>query len=138
MSGVVMAAMGVASGNRVVLSNRTVSSNRSTPTHANARYALLASGDVQIVNNAGTQDVDDWIIPKAGMSTYECRMDVNSGSLTLGTTGAWLSLGTDRQWGNTTTGVQTLGFNGTLQIRKIGTTTVLASATIIINAEETV
>lgn len=67
-------------------------------------------------------------------SDYECYATVTSGGVTSGTTGAWLNLGTTRSWACTRSTDGTTSATLTVQIRKSGTTTTLASATITLVA----
>lgn len=135
MSGALIAS--ATGGPTFALANVNVNANSATPAHASAVYSLESDGDVQrFINGAGT-DLGDWIIPKFGMSSYECRMDTISGSLTSGTVGTWLALSSTRNWQNLTSAVEARLFTGTISIRRAGTSLVLASATIQVNATET-
>lgn len=112
------------------------------PTNATCGYRLNSNGKVYSTNTVGSATyIEDWITPNGAASGYECYVTVTSGSLSTGTSGSWLSLGTTRDWTvSTNTGgavfIKTCTF--TVDIRKIGTTTVLDSATITIEAESTI
>ena len=66
---------------------------------------------------------------------------MTTGSLSSGTSGSWLSLGTTRDWTVSTNTGSAPYYKEcifTVEIRKIGTTTVLDSATITLQAESTI
>jgi hypothetical protein len=69
-------------------------------------------------------------------SSYEVKATVTSGAITSGTTGSWLSLSSDRSWALTDSDQDDVEVDATftLQIRSAGTTTVLDSATITLQA----
>jgi hypothetical protein len=124
-------------GYRVAVANRLVSDITVSPTNASAQFALTSSGDVQTQTVlAGTTDVGDWVSPKQGFSNYECMMTTVSGSLTSGTAGSWLGLGTTRTWVRNQTSVGVSDYVGTLQIRRVGDTQILTTATIELEAEK--
>ena len=75
-----------------------------------------------------------WCIPANQASNYEIFATLIVGPLSFGTTGSWLPLSNDQYW-RLTVGTQNEGsaqFN--LSIRKIGTTTILTTATITLYA----
>jgi len=123
----------------IALSNYQVNSY-GTDQSASSSYTLSSTGDITFTisgDTSGTQDIGDWISPKSGMSNYECLATVTSGTLTSGTQGSWLNLGSPQSWTRTrpggTTGQASVTF--TLQIRQVGTTTILASASITLLAQ---
>jgi hypothetical protein len=67
---------------------------------ASATLTIEADGDVASeTSTLGAADLGDWISPKgAAGSSFEVRCTVNSGSLSSGTTGSWLNLGSNRSW----------------------------------------
>jgi len=83
----------------------------------------------------GYTELEQWCTPTAQASNYEAFVTITSGYLDAGPTGSWVALNVSRQWfvseassGNS----RTCTF--TVQIRKIGTTTVLDTATISLEA----
>ena len=89
----------------------------------------------EITTYSGYSELEQWCTPTSEASNYEVFATIVSGSLTSGPTGSWVALNFTRQWsvsedipGNS----QICTF--TVQIRKIGTTTVLDTATITIEA----
>lgn len=118
----------------VSLSNQSITSSAAA-TYVFAGYVLNSSGAVeQNTTLTGVVKIGDWVVPNSAASNYEVLATVVSGA-PLGTFGSWLALSTTRSWSIFTTGTgnsQTCSF--TVQIRRIGTTTVLANATINLTA----
>lgn len=106
---------------------------------ASAAYQLLNTGVCQRVTNSGTTFIQNWISPQSGMSGYEVRATVASGSggTLNGTTGSWLSLGTSRTW-ELTESANTLATRVlTIEIRNATTLVVQTSASITLQARST-
>jgi hypothetical protein len=61
-----------------------------------AEYYIANDGTIQVRVGATITTVDNWTFDTPG--DYECNATVTSGSLSSGTTGTWLSLGTTRSW----------------------------------------
>lgn len=104
---------------------------------AACQFELTSGGDVRetTINNT-VNDVGDWLIPKIGMSGFDVRLTVNSGTTPAGAaTGTFLNLGTTRTWTLTRAVVGTVTNNCTLAIRNATTLTVLASATVVMEAD---
>lgn len=103
---------------------------------ATAVYVLDSAGDIRYtVGSDSVTDNGDWIAPKTNMANYECRATLTSGTLSSGTTGAWLSLGTTRSWTRSRTispGLTTTTF--TLEIRRATDGVVMDTATITLQA----
>lgn len=106
---------------------------------AYAYYFLTAGGQVESSIDAGginPTNLEQWCTPTSQSSNYEALVTVTSGTLSGGSgTGTWLALSTTRNWyvEEFTPGGSNL-CQFTVQIRKIGTTTVLDTATIDIEA----
>ena len=109
-----------------------------SPSDAYARYQLDSDGKVYkftgTTASVPTTFVENWVSPNSAAGDYECFATLNSGSLQTGTTGSWLALTSDRLWGTAVTGIGTQSASVTITIRKVGTTTNLASATITFEA----
>lgn len=73
-------------------------------------------------------DLGDWVIPNGNASLYEVRATLNSGTLSSGTTGSWLALTSTRTWTVTRSVIGVSTANLTIEIRRIGGTTILATA----------
>ena len=139
----------LSSAYRVSLQGKTVNANGATPTNVTAGFRLGADGKVYRartqVGGGAYEEVsagsNEWLDPHDGVAAdaYECQATVTAGALTSGTAGSWLALTSDREWEVTRTndvlGTDTCTF--TLEIRRIGTTVVLNSASITLNAEVT-
>jgi hypothetical protein len=92
---------------------------------ATATYAL---------NSDGSRTNGTWLL--IGVNTdYECRVTILSGGLDLGSgSGSWLSLGSNRNWScQVTGGIHSCQF--TIEIRRASDSVVIASATILLEAE---
>lgn len=100
-----------------------------------AAYTLLSSGDIRQTQGVTNTDIGDWVTPKSAASNYECRATLVSGTLSSGTTGSWLALTTNRSWSCERSSFGVTAATISLEIRKIGTTTVLDTATISLQAE---
>jgi len=133
-----LAAMaGTIGGPRASLSFLTDITDFQAGVDSEASLSVESDGDVvSLTTSGGTIDVGDWIIPKAAAgANYEVRVTVNSGSLTSGTTGSWLSLGSTRSWtAYVLSGGGTVSANITVEIRRAGVGSALASATLTISA----
>lgn len=115
----------------VAISNANPSDTAISPSVATATYSLTNAGSVTSTGEAG----GFWLDPQVGMEDFECRATVTSGSLTSGTTGSWLALSTTRSWTVQQSVVGTKLATMTIEIRRIGETTVLGSATVSFSAE---
>lgn len=123
---------------RIALSNATPSSSVIDPADAAAQYELTNAGDIRLtVSDNTVSDAGDWMSPKvsAYATNYEVFATLNSGTLTAGTTGSWLGLETTRTWTRNRTSVGSTTAQIGLEIRRKGTTTVLASCTVTLTAE---
>lgn len=108
-----------------------------SPNDATCWYQINSNGSVYGTNLGTPFDLlEQWVTPTSFASDYEVYATLVSGSLSGGTTGAWLSLGTTREWYVEETGIGTSLAELSFQVRKIGTTTVLDTWTI--NLEATV
>jgi len=132
----------------VNLTNRTVSRTSIDPQDAIAGFQLdtdgtidSKSGDIAAGPAYTTIVGVEWLSSNGTNEAnveadrYECFATITSGTLTTGTTGSWLALSSARSWEKeqTVIGSSTVVF--TLDIRLIGTTTVLATASITLTAE---
>jgi hypothetical protein len=126
-------------GPLVALSSQTITEALLT-FPASAGLQLLNTGIAQSVTNiAAPVFLQNWITPLSGMSGYDARVTIASGptglGIATGTFGAWLNLGTSRTWA-----LDNAGGNGnssmtvTAEIRNTATLTILATATIVFNA----
>lgn len=106
------------------------------PADATAAFSLESDGDIVATENGIASDLGDWISPKVGMGNYDVKATLLSGTLTAGTTGSNLNLGTTRSWSRAQTSVGSSSAQIRLDITVTGTTTpVLATATITLSAQ---
>lgn len=117
----------------ISLTNQTIS-DLSFSGAAYAYYYLTAGG---LVQGSTDQDginpftLETWCNPTTAAPNYEALITVTEGFLDGGTTGSYVALSSTRSWyiiEDASGGFKTCTF--TVQIRAIGTTTVLATATI--------
>lgn len=103
-----------------------------SPTDATAIYALTNTGSEDATNGSSST----WLLTGVA-SDYEARATVTAGTLTTGTTGSWLNLGTSRQWTKARTsnisGVDTASM--TIEISLAGVGAAIATATVDLTAE---
>ncbi len=117
----------------ITLNSKSVSHIVPSPTDATASYQLANTRDV-VISPGSTSD--DWADAALTASDFECRATIVSGSVSTGTTGSWLGLGTSRTWTRT----RTSNVEGddvvvlTIEIRDVATSTVQATATITLTA----
>lgn len=137
MSGIHMALLGSGSGDTIFLATEYVQVMSGGSSTAVAGYRLLSNGMVQVTSGATYVNLYAWCTPGSSASGYEALATVTSGGLSSGTAGTWLSLGTNREWTREAPPPQFQQCVFTLQIRKIGTTAVLATATITLEADAT-
>ena len=138
MTGAVAAAAGVGAPVITLSATYTVSDSTVSPTNANSRFQLTSAGDINSIKvTGGTTDLGDWVSPKgAAGGNYEAKSSVTSGSLSSDpSAGSWVALSSDLTWSRaqTTNGTSQAIF--TLEIRRTGTSTTLASTTVTLNAE---
>ena len=121
----------------ISITDQTLDDEVNSPGSSSQAYRLNSNGKAYSFNTAGTAFIEDWVTPNGAAANYECYVTVTSGTLTTGTTGSWLALSSTNEWKveRATVGLKTCTF--TVDIRKVGTGTVLDSATITINATVT-
>jgi hypothetical protein len=93
------------------------------PNDATCYYQINSNGSVYgTVGGTPFDLLEQWVTPTSQASNYEVFATLNSGTLSGGTTGSWLSLGTTRDWYVTQTSVGSKVAELSIQIRRIGTT----------------
>lgn len=109
------------------------------PTDATAQYQLTNGGRVRrTVSNNTVVDVGSWVVPNLSNCYYECFATLDSGTLTSGTTGSWLVLTSTRTWTLESTGPGLQAAQITVTIRHLGTTAIVATSVVTLNAEVSV
>lgn len=121
------------------ISNRTPTAESVDPANATAGYRLGSDGQAQETNVSGTYvDISgEWETGGLPGSLYECRVTVTSGTLSSGTSGSWLSLGSTQTWTRTRSGIGSNAVTFTVEIRDANTLTVLDTATVTLTATVT-
>lgn len=104
---------------------------------AEAGYQIQSNGyDYQNVNQNYSSN-QQWITPTSAASDYEVYATVDAGTLSIGSaaTGSWVAVSTNPQWirRRPTVGISEVSM--TIEIRKIGTTTILDSWAVTLTAE---
>jgi len=101
-----------------------------------AKYELLSNGHrAETLTNNVVVDQGNWVLPNSRALNYECFATLNSGALTSGTTGAWLALSADRIWTLSKSGPGGVTAQITVQIRLVGSATILATSIVTLDAE---
>lgn len=134
-----MAFFNAAAALSAFLQNVTRSGTAVSPANATASFRMNSSGVAQSAPTSGTYaDEFTWLTEGAN-SDFESRMTTVSGSLTSGTAATWEALSTTRTWSrNRTSDVAgTTTYVGTLEIRRVSDSVVVASCTITLNATVT-
>lgn len=119
-----------ASNQYAAFDDTTASDYQFSPNTAYAFYSINNTGYVTATGNPTTQ----WSFPLSAASNFEVYATLVSGSVTSGTFNTWLSLGTSRIWECAQNSVGTESAEISFQVRKIGTTTVLDTWTLNIDA----
>lgn len=135
MSGVLAAVQ--VHGDTVRITDLSVTEIRASPTPASAGYQLTNLGKInKITTVGGTVAQGDWVQPNADAPQYEAFATLNSGSTSVGTTGSWVALSGTQTWQcNSGAGPAVKAADLTIKIRRVGTTTDLTTAHIILDAE---
>ena len=117
------------------ISNASAYTFVSSPSEATAQYLLNSDGRAQKVENSSTSDISgEWLVAGAN-SDFEVYATVDSGTLTSGPTGSWVSLSTSRVWTLTRGTVGLSSVDLTIEIRRASDAVVVDSATITLTAE---
>ena len=101
-----------------------------SPSNAYAYYSINNTGYVTATTNPSAQ----WSFPLSAASNFEVYATLVSGSVSSGTFNTWLSLGTSRMWHCAENGIGTQNAEISFQVRKIGTSTVLDTWTLYLDA----
>lgn len=140
MTGAVMSLLGIGGGASAVtitLNAQFIYAYNALGT-ASAAYQLNSNGKAYYSQNGGGYIfLEDWCVPSAEAVNYECYASIVFGTLdgSSSATGTWLALSTSRAWlvARPTMGIEDAIIN--IGIRRVGTSTILASADITLQAE---
>jgi hypothetical protein len=101
-----------------------------------AGYSLRSDGAVSKFENGLETIIGDWIVPNTTASSYEVFATLVSGTISSGTTGSPLSLGTTRSWGvSASSPGSNQGCTLGISIRLISSGSQVAAATVTLYAE---
>lgn len=136
MSGITNAFLSIMAGS-VVISNRTIIGSTVNPTACSATLQLTNTGVLNtITTDGGTIAVaGEWLVGSNSGASFEAFVTVTAGTLTSGTTGSWVSLGTTTSWTKTQSAIGSGVVTFTLQIREAATQIVRGTATITLQAD---
>lgn len=138
MSGIHMALLGAGDSVVIEFNDYSIADIAVVPDTALAGYEINSNGRVYAVNGTSfiTTELEQWATPTSVASQYEVYATLVSGTLSPGggSVNTWLSLGTTRDWYieqiSSGSKFTTLSF----EVRKTGTTTVLDTWTIDLDA----
>jgi hypothetical protein len=133
MSGALLTLLGAGGGASAVTINLSpqvvYAVNFGAP--ASVAYQLNSNGNAEYSENGGAYGLlEAWCVPAAQAVNYECYATLVSGSLTSGTLSTWLALSSSQSWSVVQNFLGTADAVINVGIRRIGTTTILASADI--------
>jgi hypothetical protein len=125
MTGFMQVMMGNSGGIVVDIDDHTISGTAT----GSATYFIDAAGTARGIGTGLTNTTysGEWLLVGSA-SDYEVRVTIVSGTLTSGTTGSWLSCGSDRNWSITSSVGKTTVL--TVEIRNAASLAVLDTATI--------
>jgi hypothetical protein len=106
------------------------------PDSALAGYEINSDGRVYAINGTSfiATEIEQWATPTSVANQYEVYATLMSGTLTFGSLNTWLSLGTTRDWYIEQVSSGSSFTTVSFQVRKIGTTTVLDTWTVDLDA----
>lgn len=133
-----MMSMLIGSGgeNPITISDQTVQDITGGGASANAEYRLGADGIAYTRTGTGAYtSIGNWCTPSSLASGFEVYATPTTGTPSSGTTGSWLALSATQTWAASAS----IGSNKfcilTVDIRRTGSSTVLDSATISLEAD---
>ena len=97
-------------------------------------FVLTSFNDAQERTQAVYTTVYAWLTGGTA-ADYEAMWTNVSGTLSIGTAGAWLNLGTTREWNVQRAALGVKACQGTLVIRRVSDGVTMATATIDLSAE---
>ena len=121
----------------ISISNQNIGDFTGGARSATAGYRLTSGGQAQSLVNVTFTNLEQWCTPTSEAGNYEAFVTVTSGSLSSGTAGSWVALSTTQTWTRTAAIGDFELCVFTVEIRRIGTTTVLDTATIELAADAT-
>lgn len=135
MSGVLAALLGMSSSVVIAITNQSIADATGGSRSATAGYRLTSAGQVQSQVNTTFTTLEQWCVPSSEAVNYEAFVTVTSGTLSSGTAGSWVALSSNQTWTRTASIGTANTCIFTVDIRRVGTTTVLDTATITLEAD---
>lgn len=123
-------------GNPITLADQTVQHITGGGSAANAEYRLGSDGVAYTRTGTGSYtSVGNWCTPTSLAGDFEVLATPTTGTPSSGTTGSWLALSSTQTWAVSAS----IGANKfcimTVEVRRVGTTTTLDTATITLEAD---
>lgn len=122
-------------GDLVAITNQTLSHLTASPSPCRDGYSLNADGIAYEQKQLAFAAIENWIVPNSAAPAYEVFVTVTAGTLSTGTAGSWLPLSSTQTWTVLQTSIGGKSATISVQIRKVGTTTILTTASISMTAE---
>jgi hypothetical protein len=119
----------------IVLSNQSIADFTGGGSTAQAGYQLTSAGAANEIVGASTSFLETWCSPSGEAVNYEVYVTVTGSPLTTGFVNAWTALSTTRTWRLDAGIGQNLFTTLSVQVRRVGTTTPVYSATVDLNAD---
>lgn len=102
---------------------------------ATAAYRVDTNGSDYQGDNGVYTVISQWVTPAAQGGNYEVYATLVSGTLTFGTTGSWVATSSSPIWYKTRIPSGVDSANLSMQVRRVGTTTVLDTWTVSLTAQ---
>lgn len=124
----------------VALTGRALTDTQANPTQAEVGFRLATDGKIYQRTSFGGAYSEivglEWLFPHDASEAdrYECFANLDSGSVSTGTTGSWLALSSNQDWTRVRSSNGTSAAQLTISIRLVGTANALASAIITLTA----
>jgi hypothetical protein len=138
MSGILVAAS-LPSGPKVALQGATLNDSSLSPDDAEVGYRISSTGVEQSYTGTGVpySTIDTWLLSGAA-ADYECRLTWTGDTPGGSAISTWLACSTTRSWTiiDTTTVGGGLSGSGTIEIRSVATSQVMASASLSLSADK--
>lgn len=106
------------------------------PGSATATFRLYNDGRQSKATTGGESFFQDWLTPGTNAALYEVKATEISGTVSTGTVGSYIDLGTTRSWSRSagsTDQIVTLKFD----LRRVGSSVILITSTFSIEADGT-
>lgn len=128
--------LGGAEANPITIGDQTVQDITGGGTSANAEYRLGADGVIYTRTGTGSYTpISNWCTPTSLASGFEVYATPTTGTPSTGTTGSWLALTAPQTWAASASIGSSKFCILTIDIRRTGSSTVLDSATITLEAD---